>query len=120
MLTQRLDRHETERLVHAAVGRIMSQHGLPACELRDEDKLSATLGLSSLDLAQLVFDLELTFGADPFQKLVSITSVRTVGQLVGAYLRLSDDTAVPADAPDELADAQAASERRRQRRGARV
>ncbi|MGF6812615.1 acyl carrier protein [Paraburkholderia sp. Clong3] len=119
MLTQHFDRHETERLVHTAVGKVMSQHGLPARELRDDDKLNATLGLSSLDLAQLVFDLELTFGADPFQSLVPITSVQTVGQLVGAYRRLFDDTALPADAPDELADAQAASERRRQRRGAR-
>ncbi|RQR60003.1 hypothetical protein DIE07_09450 [Burkholderia sp. Bp9002] len=119
MLTQRFDRDETERLVHAAVTKIMSQHGLPPREPRDDDKLNATLGLSSLDLAQLVFDLELTFGADPFQTLVPITSVQTVGQLVDAYQRLSDDAPVTADADDELADAQAASERRRQRRGAR-
>ncbi|MEM5403355.1 MULTISPECIES: acyl carrier protein [Paraburkholderia] len=118
MLNQRFERHETERLVHGAVSKIMSQRGLPARELREDDRLNATLGLSSLDLAQLVFDLELTFGADPFQTLVPITSVQTVGQLVGAYLRLFDDTGL-ADPNDELADAQAASERRRQRRGAR-
>ncbi len=119
MLTTHFDRDETARLVHGAVTKIMSQQGQPPRELRDDDKLNATLGLSSLDLAQLVFELELTFGADPFRTLVPITSVQTVGQLAGAYLRLFDDTAAPADARDELADAQAASERRRQRRGAR-
>ncbi len=119
MLNQRFERHEIEGLVHSAVRKIMSQHGLPIVELRDDDKLNATLGLSSLDLAQMVFDLELTFGADPFRTLVPITSVQTVGQLVEAYTRLFDDAAVNSNSNDELADAQAESERRRQRRGAR-
>jgi hypothetical protein len=47
--------------------------------------LSATLGLSSLDLAFVVAELEAELGVDPFAKLVSITSVRSVGDLVRAY-----------------------------------
>ena len=49
------------------------------------DKLNATLGLSSLDLAFLVAELEVELGVDPFAKLVSITSVRSVDDLVQAY-----------------------------------
>ena len=49
------------------------------------DKLNATLGLTSLDLAFLVAELEAELGVDPFAKLVSITSVRSVGDLVRAY-----------------------------------
>ena len=49
------------------------------------DGLNATLGLSSLDLALIVAELEVEVGADPFAKLVSITSVRSVNDLVGAY-----------------------------------
>ena len=50
-----------------------------------QDKLNATLGLSSLDLAFLVADLEAELGVDPFARLVSITSVRSVEDLERAY-----------------------------------
>ena len=54
-------------------------------KLSGTDKLNATLGLSSLDLAFLVAELEAELGVDPFAKLVSITSVRSVEDLVRAY-----------------------------------
>jgi acyl carrier protein len=52
---------------------------------RGADKLNSTLGLSSLDLALIVAELEAELGVDPFAKLVPITSVRSVDDLVEAY-----------------------------------
>jgi acyl carrier protein len=80
------------------------------------DKLAATLGLSSLDLALLVADLEAELGVDPFAKLVSITSVRSVEDLERAYQHafFPDTGAPPPD--DGLA---AAADRARTRRSRR-
>ena len=56
-----------------------------AGSLRGGEKLNAHLGLTSLDLAFLVAELDAQLGVDPFARLVSITSVRTVDDLVRAY-----------------------------------
>jgi acyl carrier protein len=50
-----------------------------------DTKLNAELGMDSLELAELVLELETALGADPFVELVPITSIRTVGDLVHAY-----------------------------------
>lgn len=47
--------------------------------------LTGDLGLRSLDLAHVIAILEAELGADPFARLVPITSIRTVGDLVEAY-----------------------------------
>jgi acyl carrier protein len=118
MLNEGLAVQNVQGLVYAAITRVMAVHGLPARDLRGDDKLNATLGLRSLDLAELVFELETAFGADPFEKLVPITSVRTVDDLVGAYLRLFDaDEGQAGDS--ELIEAQRASQSRRARRESR-
>ena len=84
--------------------------------LRGSDKLNATLGLSSLDLAFIVAELEISLGVDPFAKLLSITSVRTVDDLVRAYrMALGIETqAVRSD--DGLATAAQRARNRRARR----
>lgn len=103
---------EIEKQVHA----ILAEKALPLRKLEKRDRLSDTLGLSSLDLAILVSELEVSFGADPFAKLVPITDIRTFGDLVEAYrLALKPDPKHKADA-DDLAQAADRARRRTARR----
>jgi acyl carrier protein len=78
---------EISKTVRDQVGLLLDEKGLPAREIASEDRLNADLGLTSLDLAVLVAALEMKLKADPFQELVPITSVRTVGDLEAAYVR---------------------------------
>ena len=71
--------------MHDRIHAILADRGSQVGRLSGADRLNATLGLSSLDLAFLVAELEAALGVDPFAKLVSITSVRSVGDLVRAY-----------------------------------
>lgn len=50
-----------------------------------DQQLVADLGLSSMDFAGLVAALEMKLDLDPFAETVSITSIRTVGDLCDAY-----------------------------------
>jgi acyl carrier protein len=80
------------------------------------DKLNATLGLTSLDLAFLVADLEAELGVDPFAKAVSITSVRSVDDLVRAYrIAVLGEGKLPAEDLDLAAAMQRAGKRRARR-----
>jgi acyl carrier protein len=76
---------QIEAIVHGRIRAVLAERVGKVARLSGTDKLSATLGLSSLDLAFLVAELEAELGVDPFAKLVSITSVRSVGDLVRAY-----------------------------------
>lgn len=76
---------QIESIVHGRIRAVLAERVGDVALLSGADKLSATLGLTSLDLAFLVAELEAVLGVDPFAKLVSITSVRTVGDLVRAY-----------------------------------
>jgi acyl carrier protein len=76
---------QIESVVHERIRAILAERGGETHRLSGSEKLSATLGLSSLDLALLVAELEAQLGVDPFAKLVSITSVRSVNDLVRAY-----------------------------------
>ena len=95
---------EIESAVHDRIRAVLAERGDEVGRLSGSDKLNATLGLTSLDLALLVAELEAKLKVDPFAKLVSITSVRSVGDLVRAYQqaffpelqRGSEDTAVAA------------------------
>jgi acyl carrier protein len=79
-------------------------------------KLSETLGLRSMDLAQIVLTLEDDLNSDPFQQ-IPITSIRTVGDLIQAYLvtlGLSDGSAPGMqDMAAEMAAAKTRAARRR-------
>jgi acyl carrier protein len=72
-------------VIHGKIRSVLEERFGEARAFSGPDKLSATLGLSSLDLALLVADLEAELGVDPFAKLVSITSVRSVEDLERAY-----------------------------------
>ena len=76
---------QIESIVHERIRAVLAVRGGEVGRLSGREKLSATLGLSSLDLALLVAELEAQLGVDPFAKLVSITSVRSVDDLVRAY-----------------------------------
>jgi acyl carrier protein len=78
---------EISKAVRDQVGLLLGEKDLPVKEIGSEDRLNADLGLTSLDLATLVAALEMTLKADPFQELVPITSVRTIGDLELAYVK---------------------------------
>lgn len=76
---------QIESIVHKSIRAVLEERLSEVGCVSGTDNLNATLGLSSLDLAFLVASLEAELGVDPFRKLVSITSVRTVDDLVDAY-----------------------------------
>ena len=84
MLTARTPA-QIESTVHDGIRAVLAERVGEVGRLSGADKLNATLGLTSLDLAFLVAELEAELGVDPFAKLVSITSVRSVEDLVQAY-----------------------------------
>lgn len=105
---------EIETIVHACIQAILEDRGDNTTIVSGTDKLNATLGLTSLDLALLVAELELALGVDPFAKLVSVTAMRSVDDLVGAY-RLAFAPTAPANQDTGLADAAARAMARRAR-----
>ena len=78
---------EISKAVRDEVRLLLDEKDLPIREIGAEDRLNVDLGLTSLDLASLVAALEMKLNADPFQELVPITSVRTVGDLETAYVK---------------------------------
>ncbi|MEW1912648.1 phosphopantetheine-binding protein [Kitasatospora sp. NPDC085895] len=51
----------------------------------DDSEDLTELGFNSLTLAQLLIELEMQLGVDPFEDGVSITDMRTIGDLAQAY-----------------------------------
>jgi acyl carrier protein len=76
---------QIEVTVHEKIRTILQERFGEIRTFGGTEKLNATLGLSSLDLAFLVAELEVELGVDPFAKSVSITSIRSVDDLVSAY-----------------------------------
>jgi acyl carrier protein len=110
---------QIESIVHERIRAILAERAGEVAHLSGSEKLSATLGLSSLDLALLVAELEAQLGVDPFAKLVSITSVRSVDDLVRAYqqaffpeLRRREDHAITAAAVKRAQTRRARTKRR--------
>jgi acyl carrier protein len=107
---------QIEVAVHDKIRAVLQERFGQAPAFSGADKLNATLGLSSLDLAFLVAELEFDLGVDPFAKLVSITSVRSVDDLVQAYRSaVFGDSKPPAEDRDLAAAMQRASSRRARR-----
>src|ERR1700759_3079959 len=76
---------QLEELVLGKIRTLLEERSGEVHIVKGTDGLNATLGLGSLDLALIVAELEVEVGADPFAKLLSITSVRSVNDLVAAY-----------------------------------
>jgi acyl carrier protein len=107
---------QIESVVHEKIRAVLQERFGHVRAFGGTDKLNATLGLSSLDLAFLVADLEVELGVDPFAKVVSITSVRSVDDLVFAYRRaVFGDGELPTEDVDLTAAMQRASSRRARR-----
>ena len=76
------------------ISAIMAERGLDTDGINESAKLVDTLGLKSMDIAQIVLILEDELETDPFQD-IPITSIRTVGDLIGAYVVTLDPTLAP-------------------------
>ncbi|MBD1559799.1 hypothetical protein HC752_22945 [Vibrio sp. S9_S30] len=66
------------------VATILSEKSLPITQLESATAFSE-LSLTSLDLAELISNLEARYEVDPFEELVAITSVVTIDDLAAAY-----------------------------------
>lgn len=83
--------------VLTTISELMSEQDLDVSLLAESAKLVDTLGLKSMDIAQVVLILEDELEVDPFQE-TPITSIRTVGDLIAAYKQAtgeSDSDAAP-------------------------
>ncbi|UTH76453.1 acyl carrier protein [Chromobacterium sp. IIBBL 290-4] len=78
---------------------ILRNNGSTPNELEPDTRLGE-IGISSLDLAELISNLEDAFGVDPFAAKVPITSIVTIDQLCAAYASLLDSTTAPGDMLD--------------------
>src|SRR6516225_4093278 len=107
---------QIEAIVHGRIRAVLAERAGEVARLSGTERLSATLGLSSLDLAFLVAEMEAELGVDPFAKLVSITSVRSVADLVRAYQQVFFPELRRSGEDDAIA---AATERARTRRARR-
>jgi hypothetical protein len=59
----------------------------------DSMRLVEEIGLKSLAIARVIALLEIQYGVDPFSRHVSVTSVRTLGDLVRAYQSCANEAA---------------------------
>jgi acyl carrier protein len=64
---------------------VFRSRNLVAPPLRPETVLDGSLGLESLDFAELVVQLERVFGKDPFSQK-EIPEVKTIKDLAGLYM----------------------------------
>lgn len=76
-----------KQTIYSTIQRVAKRKSLEIGVIRDQDALVDNLGLKSLDLARIIATLELRLDVDPFDELVSITSIRTVGDLCAAYAK---------------------------------
>jgi acyl carrier protein len=84
-MLRRLTREEIESAVRDKIHAILRARCSDVVSLDGGDNLNAKLGLSSLDLAFLVAELEVDLDLDPFSQLVDITSIKSVDELIRAY-----------------------------------
>ena len=92
---------QIETIIHDKIHTLLRERSSELRKLHGSENLNSALGLSSLDLATLVAQLEAELGFDPFTKSVAITSIRTVDDLVGAYRSAIVKPTVP-NAADQL------------------
>lgn len=73
----------TRNAIAAAIQEVWNSSGQSALTIEDASTLGDQLKLSSLDVAQLVVQLEHTLGIDPFRS--GTAPVQTFGELVNVY-----------------------------------
>lgn len=90
-----IDRDRTLAIGHVVVAEIrklLETTGRVPDILEGDDRFDA-LGITSLDLVELVAALNVKLTANPFQQSVAFTDVRTVADLCRAYQPASTDDA---------------------------
>jgi acyl carrier protein len=110
-------RAELENVVHEKIRMLLEERGDEVPAIHGANGLNGALGLSSLDLAIVVAELESTLGVDPFSKMISITSIRSVDDLVDAYCKAYLPQTQPAREDQDLLAAARRAQGRRARRG---
>jgi acyl carrier protein len=110
-------RGELEKVIHDKIRILLEERDGDIPAIWGAASLNGALGLSSLDLAIVVAELESALGVDPFSKIVSITSVRSVDDLVGAYLKAYLPQPKPTERDEDLLEAAERARARRVRRG---
>ena len=83
-------------------------------EIELDHQLVEDLGFDSLTMARIIAILEHRFSVDPFSTTVAITSIRTVGDLAGAYRKClrGEQTATDTEARHVQQSRQRAAARR--------
>ncbi|MEP0940189.1 MAG: acyl carrier protein [Rhizobiaceae bacterium] len=115
MLAKNEAASRVDQVVRETIVDLLDEQGLDNPGVEDEAKLVDTLGLKSMDIAQIVLVLEDELDADPFQE-IPITSVRTVADLINAYRVALDPTSAPNAQSDENPVPVAGAARRANRR----
>lgn len=105
MLTGSLTRGAVFDEVRCQLARILANKARDPAALVEPSAITeavtfSDLRVSSLDLAELVSNLETAFEVDPFAERVAITSLRTVGDLCDAYLSCAEPLPGGGDALD--------------------
>lgn len=86
MLNAPVDRPQVLARVRDELAAILSRRGAAIPAIEEETRL-AELGIASLDLAEVISNLESVFDVDPFADTVAITDITTVASLANAYLQ---------------------------------
>ncbi|MCB0193850.1 MAG: acyl carrier protein [Anaerolineae bacterium] len=90
-----------DQIVRDVIRAVAQEESIELVDLHDAQRLVDDIGLKSLDLARILAILELKLGVDPFSSnLVSITDVRTVGDLCAAYNTGMQDRSAEETLPD--------------------
>ncbi|MFD9128011.1 phosphopantetheine-binding protein [Kitasatospora sp. NPDC059571] len=90
-----LNQTQIRELIDREIRTLLLDPDNEAAAAEDSEDL-IELGLNSLTLAQLLIELEMELGVDPFADGVSITDMRTVSDLVQAYTAALAGEPVPA------------------------
>ena len=72
--------------VLVAIAAVCARKGLPPAPLAAQTPLDGTIGLDSLDFAEVIVRLEQVFGFDPFSER-PIDQLATIGDLAALYYR---------------------------------
>ncbi|MFM8281970.1 MAG: phosphopantetheine-binding protein [Planctomycetaceae bacterium] len=72
--------------VEEAIGCVLADRGRHGIVIHPHSRLGADIGLDSLDVAQAVVLLERSLGIDPFRRATTIAPLRTVADLIAAYV----------------------------------
>jgi acyl carrier protein len=84
VLTKKPGPAQIEATVHKAIADVLERAGREPGAM-DNDRPLLDVGLTSLDLAAVIAVLQARLKVDPFFVKKSITDMRTVGDLCGAY-----------------------------------